>query len=90
MSSVKFMCVFFITVFFCIYSWTLIRKEVSLTLENAGSEVLVCAAKVVLTKDTTTIVGDGSTQELINKRVAQIRNLIEVQFYKTLFHIHLE
>nr|GEX39680.1 RuBisCO large subunit-binding protein subunit beta, chloroplastic [Tanacetum cinerariifolium] len=56
---------------------TVIREEVGLTLENAGSEVLGLAAKVVLTKDTTTIVGDGSTQELINKRVAQIRNLIE-------------
>ncbi|GJT73167.1 RuBisCO large subunit-binding protein subunit beta, chloroplastic [Tanacetum coccineum] len=56
---------------------TVIREEVGLTLENDGSEVLGLAAKVVLTKDTTTIVGDGTTQELINKRVAQIRNLIE-------------
>lgn len=48
-----------------------------MTLENAGSEVLGLAAKVVLTKDTTTIVGDGSTQELVNRRVAQIRNLVE-------------
>jgi hypothetical protein len=36
------------------------------------------ASKVVLTKDTTTIVADGSTQEAVNKRVAQIKNLIEV------------
>ncbi|KVH92946.1 Chaperonin Cpn60 [Cynara cardunculus var. scolymus] len=56
---------------------TVIRDEVGLTLENAGSEVLGLAAKVVLTKDTTTIVGDGSTQELVNRRVAQIRNLVE-------------
>ncbi|PWA79645.1 Chaperonin Cpn60 [Artemisia annua] len=56
---------------------TVIREEVGLTLENAGSEVLGLAAKVVLAKDTTTIVGDGSTQELINLWVAQIRNLIE-------------
>ncbi|KAI3789754.1 hypothetical protein L2E82_02558 [Cichorium intybus] len=56
---------------------TVIREEVGLTLENAGSEVLGLAAKVVLTKDTTTIVGDGSTQELVNRRVAQIRNLVE-------------
>lgn len=56
---------------------TVIREEVGLTLENAGSDVLGLAAKVVLTKDTTTIVGDGSTQELVNKRVAQIRNLVE-------------
>nr|GEW79105.1 RuBisCO large subunit-binding protein subunit beta, chloroplastic [Tanacetum cinerariifolium] len=46
--------------------------EVGLTFENGGSEVLKFAAKVVLTKDTPTIIGDGSTQELISKRVAQI------------------
>ncbi|PQP93104.1 ruBisCO large subunit-binding protein subunit beta chloroplastic [Prunus yedoensis var. nudiflora] len=40
-------------------------------------EVLGHASKVVLTKDTSTIVGDGSTQEAVNKRVAQIKNLIE-------------
>ncbi|KAI3727248.1 hypothetical protein L1987_67060 [Smallanthus sonchifolius] len=56
---------------------TVIREEVGLTLGNAGSEVLGLAAKVVVTKDTTTIVGDGSTQELVNKRVFQIRNLLE-------------
>jgi chaperonin GroEL len=40
---------------------------------------------VVLTKDTTTIIGYGSTQELVNKRVGQIRNLIEAaeQDYET-------
>ena len=32
----------------------------------------------MLTKETTTIVGNGSTQEAVNKRVAQIKNLIEV------------
>ncbi|PWA35234.1 ruBisCO large subunit-binding protein subunit beta, chloroplastic [Artemisia annua] len=57
---------------------TVIRDEVGLTLENAGSEVLGFAAKVVLTKDTTTIVGDGSTQELISKRITQIKNQLEV------------
>jgi chaperonin GroEL len=47
-------------------------------LDKVGSEVLGHASKVVLTKDTTTIVADGSTQEAVNKRVAQIKNLIEV------------
>ncbi|CAA2982398.1 ru large subunit-binding subunit beta, chloroplastic [Olea europaea subsp. europaea] len=56
---------------------TVIREEVGLSLNTAGSEVLGLAAKVVLTKDTTTVVGDGSTQEAVNKRVAQIRNLVE-------------
>ncbi|GFP93734.1 rubisco large subunit-binding protein subunit beta chloroplastic [Phtheirospermum japonicum] len=57
---------------------TVIREEIGLTLDKADKEVLGNAAKVVLTKDTTTIVGDGSTQEAVIKRVAQIRNLIEV------------
>lgn len=57
---------------------TVIRDEVGLTLDKADKEVLGHASKVVLTKDTTTIVGDGSTQDVVNKRVAQIKNLIEV------------
>lgn len=60
---------------------TVIRDEIGLTLDKAGKEVLGHAAKVVLTKDSTTIVGDGSTQEAVNKRVAQIRNLIEVHLF---------
>lgn len=56
---------------------TVIRDEVGLTLDKADKEVLGHAAKVVLSKDTTTIVGDGSTQDALNKRVTQIRNLIE-------------
>ncbi|VAH99350.1 unnamed protein product [Triticum turgidum subsp. durum] len=56
---------------------TVIRDEVGLTLDKADSTVLGTAAKVVLTKESTTIVGDGSTQEEVTKRVAQIKNLIE-------------
>lgn len=56
---------------------TVIREEVGLSLDKAGNEVLGTAAKVVLTKDTTTIVGDGSTQEAVTKRVSQIKNQIE-------------
>ncbi|CAI0384296.1 unnamed protein product [Linum tenue] len=56
---------------------TVIREEVGLSLDKVGREVLGTASKIVLTKDTTTIVGDGSTQEAVNKRVAQIKNLIE-------------
>ncbi|KAI8526423.1 hypothetical protein RHMOL_Rhmol13G0306400 [Rhododendron molle] len=57
---------------------TVIRDELGLTLDKADKEVLGHAAKVVLTKDSTTIVGDGSTQDAVNQRVAQIKNLIEV------------
>uniref|UniRef100_A0A1J3G8E1 Chaperonin 60 subunit beta 1, chloroplastic n=1 Tax=Noccaea caerulescens TaxID=107243 RepID=A0A1J3G8E1_NOCCA len=56
---------------------TVIREEVGLSLEKAGKEVLGNAAKVVLTKETSTIVGDGSTQDAVQKRVTQIKNLIE-------------
>ncbi|CAN6456649.1 unnamed protein product [Victoria cruziana] len=56
---------------------TVVRDEVGLSLDKADKAVLGTAAKVVLTKDATTIVGDGSTQEAVTKRVAQIRNLIE-------------
>ena len=59
-----------------------------LTLDKAEKEVLGHASKVVLTKDTTTIVGDGSTQEAVNKRVVQIRNLIEVSIFHPLSHIN--
>lgn len=55
----------------------MIRDEVGLTLDKADNSVLGHAAKVVLGKDYTTIVGDGSSQAAVEKRVAQIRNLIE-------------
>ncbi|XP_010671843.2 ruBisCO large subunit-binding protein subunit beta, chloroplastic [Beta vulgaris subsp. vulgaris] len=57
---------------------TVIREEVGLSLDKAGKEVLGHAAKIVLTKDSSTIVGDGSTQEAVSKRVGQIKNQIEV------------
>lgn len=61
-----------------VHAATVIREEVGLSLDKAGKEVLGTASKVVLTKEMTTIVGDGTTQEAVNKRVVQIRNLIEV------------
>jgi chaperonin GroEL len=57
---------------------TAVRDEIGLSLDKVGREVLGTAAKVELTKDSTTIVGDGSTQDAVTKRVSQIRNLIEV------------
>lgn len=50
-----------------------------LTLEKVGKEVLGSAAKVVITKDSTLVVTDGSTQNAVEKRVAQLRSLAEVQ-----------
>uniref|UniRef100_A0A0E0CHP0 RuBisCO large subunit-binding protein subunit beta, chloroplastic n=1 Tax=Oryza meridionalis TaxID=40149 RepID=A0A0E0CHP0_9ORYZ len=56
---------------------TVIREEVGLSLDKADRDVLGTAAKVVVTKDSTTIVGDGTTQDEVNKRVTQIKNQIE-------------
>eukprot|EP00271_Cylindrocystis_brebissonii_P009078 TRINITY_DN236_c0_g2_i1.p1 TRINITY_DN236_c0_g2~~TRINITY_DN236_c0_g2_i1.p1 ORF type:complete len:605 (+),score=163.84 TRINITY_DN236_c0_g2_i1:168-1982(+) len=56
---------------------TVVRDEVGLSLEKVGREVLGNAAKVELSKDSTTIVGDGTTQEAVSARCNQIRNQIE-------------
>ena len=81
-------CLVFLAQYYFVLIGTVIREEVGLTLDKAEKEVLGHAAKVVLTKDTTTIVGDGSTQEAVTKRVAQIRNLIEVSLSLSLSHTH--
>ncbi|XP_010261583.1 PREDICTED: ruBisCO large subunit-binding protein subunit beta, chloroplastic [Nelumbo nucifera] len=56
---------------------TVVRDDMGLTLERSGKEVLGTASKVVITKDSTLIVTDGSTQPAVNKRVSQIRALVE-------------
>lgn len=65
---------------------TVIRDEVGLSLDNVGKEVLGHASKVVLNKETATIVGDGSTQEAVVRRVAQIKKQVEV---KSICHIYV-
>ncbi|KAG5532619.1 hypothetical protein RHGRI_027048 [Rhododendron griersonianum] len=56
---------------------TVIRDEMGFTLEKAGKEVLGTATKVVITKDSTLIVTDGSTQPAVKQRVSQLQNLVE-------------
>ncbi|XP_062149913.1 chaperonin 60 subunit beta 4, chloroplastic [Alnus glutinosa] len=56
---------------------TVIRDEMGLSLEKAGKEVLGSAIKVVITKDSTLIVTDGSTCKAVEERVSQIRRLVE-------------
>ncbi|KAK3004039.1 hypothetical protein RJ639_019337, partial [Escallonia herrerae] len=56
---------------------TVIRDDSGLTLQKANKEVLGSATKVVITKDSTLIVTDGSTQAAVMKRVTQIQRLIE-------------
>lgn len=48
------------------------------SLEKAGKEVLGSASKVVIRKDSTLIVTDGSTHHAVQKRVALIKGQIEV------------
>ncbi|GBF87517.1 chaperonin [Raphidocelis subcapitata] len=55
----------------------LIKEELGITLDKAGEEVLGTAAKIVIGKESCTIVGDGSTQAEVSARVKQIRNLAE-------------
>jgi chaperonin GroEL len=54
-----------------------VSKDVGLSLESVGLEVLGTARRVTVTKDTTTIVDGGGTSETIAERVAQIRREIE-------------
>ncbi|KAJ6982308.1 hypothetical protein NC653_025418 [Populus alba x Populus x berolinensis] len=63
---------------------TVIRDDMGLKLEKAGKEVLGTATKVVITKDSTLIVTDGSTREAVEKRVSQICSLVEVHLLFTM------
>ncbi|KAL7091133.1 hypothetical protein ACP275_12G086600 [Erythranthe tilingii] len=56
---------------------TVIREEMGYTLENAHKDMLGSAAKVVITKDSTLIVTDGSNDEAVKARVSQIQGLVE-------------
>ncbi|XP_068641594.1 ruBisCO large subunit-binding protein subunit beta, chloroplastic-like [Aristolochia californica] len=66
-----------------------VRDDMGLTLEKAGKEVLGSAVKVVITKDSTLVVTDGSFQDAVNERVAQIQRLVEnteENFQKKILH----
>ncbi|XP_028761863.1 LOW QUALITY PROTEIN: chaperonin 60 subunit beta 4, chloroplastic-like [Neltuma alba] len=56
---------------------TVIRDEAGLTLEKANKGVLGSATKVVIKKNSTLIVTDGSTRPAVEKRVSRIRKLVE-------------
>eukprot|EP00238_Polyblepharides_amylifera_P008862 CAMPEP_0196579298 /NCGR_PEP_ID=MMETSP1081-20130531/19840_1 /TAXON_ID=36882 /ORGANISM="Pyramimonas amylifera, Strain CCMP720" /LENGTH=603 /DNA_ID=CAMNT_0041898831 /DNA_START=88 /DNA_END=1899 /DNA_ORIENTATION=+ len=56
---------------------TVIKDEVGLALDKVGKEVLGTAAKVEVSKDACTIVGDGSTSVEVAARVKQIQRLAE-------------
>lgn len=52
-----------------------------LTLERARREHLGSAIKVVITKDSTIIVTDGSTQNAAKERIALLKRLVEVWYF---------
>ena len=54
----------------------MVKEELGLNLEKADESVLGTAAKVVVSKESITIVGDGSTQQDVEARVKQIKNLV--------------
>ncbi|XP_019059090.1 PREDICTED: chaperonin 60 subunit beta 4, chloroplastic isoform X2 [Tarenaya hassleriana] len=56
---------------------TVIRDEMGMSLEKAGKEVLGTATRILVTKDSTLIVTDGSNRGAVEERVCQIKKLIE-------------
>lgn len=54
-----------------------ISEETGLTLENAQLENLGSAKKIIVAKDTTTLIGGQGTPEAIQGRIKQIRREIE-------------
>jgi chaperonin GroEL len=56
---------------------TVISEEMGMTLETATMDVLGTAAKVVIDKDNTTIIDGSGLKEVVDARIAQIRNEIE-------------
>ncbi|KAE8772347.1 RuBisCO large subunit-binding protein subunit beta, chloroplastic [Hordeum vulgare] len=56
---------------------TVVSDDMGYTLAEAGKEFLGSASKVVVKKDSTLIVTDGSTLHAVEKRVAQIKGQVE-------------
>jgi len=56
---------------------SVISEEVGLSLENVGLDTLGHARRVVVTKDTTTIIDGAGDQSAIDDRVRQLRSEIE-------------
>jgi chaperonin GroEL len=54
-----------------------ISEEIGLKLENAGLDVLGTARRIVVSKDTTTIVDGGGDQDAINDRIRQLKAEME-------------
>ncbi|XP_076927163.1 ruBisCO large subunit-binding protein subunit beta, chloroplastic-like [Bidens hawaiensis] len=56
---------------------TVVRDDAGLTLDRVKEDMFGTASKVVITKDLTLIVTDGTTQATVKKRANQIQRLVE-------------
>ncbi|XP_057448011.1 ruBisCO large subunit-binding protein subunit beta, chloroplastic [Lotus japonicus] len=56
---------------------TVIREDMGFTLAKASTGMLGSATKIVITQNSTLIVTDGSTRVAVEKRVYQLRRLVE-------------
>lgn len=56
---------------------TFVAEEVGITLDSVTTDMLGTAERIVVAKEVTTIVTDGSQQEAITARIAQIRREAE-------------
>ncbi|XP_061340699.1 chaperonin 60 subunit beta 4, chloroplastic [Gastrolobium bilobum] len=56
---------------------TVIREDMGFTLEKASKDMLGSATKVFITKNSTLIVTDASTRAAVEKRVYQLKRLVE-------------
>ena len=54
-----------------------VSEEIGLKLENAGLDVLGTARRIVVSKDTTTIIDGGGDQDAINDRIRQLKAEME-------------
>ncbi|HEV2451541.1 MAG TPA: chaperonin GroEL [Streptosporangiaceae bacterium] len=54
-----------------------ISEELGLSLDRIGPDMLGAARRIVVTKDTTTIIDGGGAQDAIQERIAQIRTEID-------------
>ncbi len=57
---------------------TLISDEVGYSLEDAGMHLFGTAKKIVVTKETTTVVDGAGRAENVQKRIAQIKHEIKM------------
>ncbi|KAH9621720.1 hypothetical protein KSS87_007591 [Heliosperma pusillum] len=68
---------------------TVIKDDMGLSLEKVGVDVLGNATKVIITKNSTLIVTDGSTRPAVERRVSEIKayaETIEENFQKKILY----